>query len=195
MDIKLIFALASVVIGAISYYPYLRDIFSRKTRPHAYTWLIWSLTQGTAALAVWTAGGGWSAWSMGAGALMVIVIFFLSLKFGTRNITKSDTIVLVLTLLAIIVWWQLNNVLLAVLMVTAIDFFGYLPSFRKTYQAPWSETIRTWLGFMLSYGILNLLALKDYNLISTIYLIMVTVANGTLALICISRRPLVNKPQ
>jgi hypothetical protein len=57
MDIKSIFsALASVII-VIAYYPYIRDIFLKKTKPHIYTWLIWAITTGTATMGLWQGGG------------------------------------------------------------------------------------------------------------------------------------------
>jgi hypothetical protein len=56
------------------------------------------------------------------------MVMLLSLKYGTRNITRSDTIILILALAAVFVWVQLDNPLLAVIMVTLIDLAGYVPS-------------------------------------------------------------------
>jgi hypothetical protein len=46
MDMKFWFAIAAAMVGIAAFLPYLRDMLARKTRPHAYTWLIWILTQG-----------------------------------------------------------------------------------------------------------------------------------------------------
>ncbi len=45
VDVKVVLAVLSVVIAILwGFVPYFRDIFRRKTQPHAYTWLIWSIT-------------------------------------------------------------------------------------------------------------------------------------------------------
>lgn len=59
IDIKIILAIISTVVAiALAFVPYLRDIFRRKTKPHTYTWLIWTITQGTAVAGLWYGGGG-----------------------------------------------------------------------------------------------------------------------------------------
>ncbi len=52
MDIKIISTIIATIIGVIAFFPYLKDIFSLKTKPHVYTWLIWVITQGTAVLGI-----------------------------------------------------------------------------------------------------------------------------------------------
>lgn len=39
-DIKLFFAIASVIALIIGSFPYFKYIFAKTTKPHAYTWLI-----------------------------------------------------------------------------------------------------------------------------------------------------------
>lgn len=74
------------------------------------------------------AGGGLGAIALTVGTICVFMVMLLSLKYGTRNITRSDTIILILALAAVFVWVQLDNPLLAVIMVTLIDLAGYVPS-------------------------------------------------------------------
>jgi hypothetical protein len=40
-EIKTILGISAVVIAFISYVPYICNIFAGKTKPHAFTWLIW----------------------------------------------------------------------------------------------------------------------------------------------------------
>lgn len=186
--IKLIFAiLASVLVVFAAYLPYIRDIFLKKTKPHAYTWLIWTITQGVALAGLFYGKGGWAELAFSVGTTLVFITFLLSLKYGTRNITKFDTIVLVITLLAIIVWFKMHNPLLAVFMVSAIDFLGYLPTFRKTFQEPWSETVVAWVVFCLT-NILVIFSLNAYNLLTLTYLITISTANLIIVAICLIRR-------
>ncbi len=187
MELKILFSILASIIALIAYFPYLKDIFSQKTKPHAYTWFIWMLTQGTATLGVFYGGGSWGGLYLGIMTVEVIVVFLLSLKYGTKNITKGDTIILIAALIAIFIWWQLKQPLLSILMVSAIDVLGYVPSFRKSYKEPWSETLISWLLFAVA-NILGILALSRYNLLTTTYLTSITIANMSLFLFCFFRR-------
>lgn len=194
LNIKLLLAILAVIISiGGGYFPYLRDIFSKKTKPHAYTWLIWSLTCGTAVAGLFYGNGGWGAIALLVGTIFAFIVFLLSFKYGTKNITKGDTIILAAALLAIVVWWRLNNPWLSVLMVSIIDFLGYLPSFRKTFAEPWTETPISWAIFSIT-NILTIFALTQYNFLTLAYLIIVTGANLILLAICLLRRRVVARP-
>lgn len=191
---KFIFAIVSSLIGIIAYWPYLKDIFAGKTKPHAYTWLIWLITQGTATAGLLVGGGGFAALSLGSVLILILTVFLLSFKYGTRNITKGDTFVLILSLAAIIVWKLLSNPFLAVGMVTAIDFFGYWPTFRKSLGNPWSESIISWWLFAFA-GIFAVLAIEHYNFLTCTYISMTVLANAGVAMLCVLRRRIILKPE
>ena len=194
MDIKIILTIIATTIGVAAFFPYLRDIFSLKIKPHAYTWLTWAITQGIAVVGMWYGGGGWGALNSTVGMIFVIAVFIFSLKYGTKNITKGDTVVLIVALSAILVWWQLDKPLISIIMVSAIDVIGYVPSFRKSYQEPWSETLISWVAFSVS-NIFAMMALSEYNLLTLIYLVAITIANILLLLFCFFRRQFIPKPQ
>jgi hypothetical protein len=191
MDVKIILSIIAALVGTASFYPYLRDVINHKTKPHSYTWLIWVITQGTAIGGIWYGGGGIGALGLITGTVLVFVVFLSSLKYGTKNITKTDTAILITALLAIFVWWKLNNPLAAVLMVSAVDVLGYIPSYRKSFQEPWSETVITWVGFVIG-NIFAILSLREYNLLTLSYIVSITFANTLLAVICLIRRQYVS---
>ncbi|MGB7768411.1 MAG: hypothetical protein WBN22_06100 [Verrucomicrobiia bacterium] len=143
-NLKFICAIIATVLVIVGYCPYFRDIIRGKTTPHLYTWLIWVITQVTATFGSWYGGGKFGALSLAIGTILVIAIFCLALKYGTKNITKSDTVLLIVALLAIVVWWQMGNRLIAVLMATAIDVIAYIPTIRKSIIKPRSETLSFW---------------------------------------------------
>jgi len=187
MDTKILLSLAADVVFLFAYLPYFRDIFAKKTHPHAYTWLIWTITQGIAAIGILYGGGNWGGYYLAAMTLFVAAIFILSLKFGTKNIAIGDTLILILCIVAILIWWQLKQPLFAILLITAIDVFGYIPSIRKSYQEPWSETMISWIMFSIA-NILGILALSKYNLMTTVYLSTIATCNIILFLVCYFRR-------
>ena len=76
IEIKLIFAVMACLVAVVGgYAPYIRDIFLKKTKPHAYTWLIWAVTQGTAAAGSQYGQGGWGTIFLVIGAGFIFFIF------------------------------------------------------------------------------------------------------------------------
>lgn len=193
LDFKLIISLFATVLVVYGYIPYFKDIFLGKTKPHLYTWLVWTITFGTATLALWRGGGNYGAIGMVTGMFLVLSIFILSFKYGTKNITRSDTFILVVALSAILVWWQLDSPLLAVLMVSAIDGMSYIPTLRKSFEEPWSETLSYWF-IMAMADVLIITSLAEYNFLTVTYLAVLTVANLTVWSICFFRRKKIPEP-
>jgi len=193
MDFKIIFAILSSVIGIIAFLPYLYDIFKGKTRPHAYTWLLWAITQTIAFAGIVHGGGGIGALGLGIGTVLVISVFIISLRFGTRNITFSDKVFLVSGILALLVWLILDSPIAAVILVSAIDLIGYAPSFRKSFNNPWSETTKTWFIFVVA-NIFAILAMQNYNLLTLLYIVTISTANFSLAVFCLIRRKQIKTP-
>lgn len=184
---KTILGIVASFIALAGFYPYFRGILRKKTVPHIYTWLIWTITQGTAVAGLWYGGGGWGALELSIGFLLVLSVFLLSLRYGTRNISRSDSFFLGCSLIAIVGWWEMHNALLAVFMVSVIDLLGYFPSFRKTYNDPWTETPVSWAAFSMA-NLVGISALNEYNLLTLTYLVTITAANIFLLAICILRR-------
>lgn len=191
LNFKLIFSLVAVVLTVYGYFPYFRDIFRNKTKPHLYTWLIWAITQGTATAVIWNSGGNYAVFSLGVGTILVSLVFLLSLKYGTKNITRNDTVVLIFALLAIAVWWRLENPLLAVIIVSIIDGLGFIPTFRKSFEDPWSETLSFWL-IMALIDVLIIVSVVEYNPMTIIYPATLLVANIGVWSICFFRRKLMS---
>ncbi len=184
---KTISAGLAVIIGIIAFYPYIRDIFLKRTRPHTYTWLIWAITQGVAVAGMWYGNAGFGALGLSIGAVLVIFVFLFSLKNGTKKITLGDTIILIMALSAIVIWWQLHNPILAVLMVCLADALGYIPSYRKSWTDPWGETVLSWVLFSIG-NIFAIIALAEYNILTLSYLVTICSCNIVLIIICLIRR-------
>lgn len=193
LNLKDLFFILSVICLFAGFIPYCRDVLKRKTQPHIYTWLIWFVTQATATVGVWYGDGGLAAVSLSISTFLVLVIFILSFWYGTKNIKKIDTIIFALTIIAVVIWWNVQSLLLAVIMVSGIDFFGYFPSFRKTFEEPWSETLLAYFIYALS-NIFTILSLSEYNLTTVTYLAVIGIANMIMVFLMLTRRPFVVKP-
>jgi hypothetical protein len=182
MDVKLVFGLLSSIIAIVSFLPYIRDILRKKTEPHIYSWLIWTILQFIAITAQLKDGAGYGSWSLIASMLLCFLIFVLGLKNGKKHITKFDTFCLILSLLTILVYLKINNSVVAIIMAVFINFIGFLPTLRKAYKNPQTETVVTYeLGAI--DNVLSLLALQNYTLVTTLYLINLLFTNTLLVLV------------
>jgi predicted permease len=187
MGVKFLFGIIGGILNVVSFIPYLLDIFKGKTKPHSYTWLIWSIIQTTGTIAIFLNGGAYGALGLAIGSLFCIAIFFLSFKYGTRNVTKFDSTLLIGALLAILVWIFTKNALYSIILVSVIDFSGYLPTARKGYEEPHTETISLYVMNAMT-DILGLLALSTYSATTVLYLATLLFANTSLVTLLTLRR-------
>ncbi len=193
IDIKTILAIVAAVIGLAPLPFYIRSIFWGSTRPHAYTWLVWTITQGTAVFGLWYGGGGIALLSMSIGVFTIFGIFIISLFRGTKNIKTFDTVTLVAALGAVFVWWQLDQPVLSILMVCLIDALGYMPTLRKSFEDPWSETIALW-AICTGSNFIAMFALREYNFLTLGYLSTISALNLLLVCVCLLRRQAIPRP-
>jgi hypothetical protein len=187
MNLKLFFGILSTILALACFFPYIRDILRKKTFPHIYSWLVWSILQSVGAAAMIRGGASFGALSLAAGSLFCISIFLFSFKYGTKNITKFDTLCLIGAIITMFVWLWQRNPLLSVILVTIIDITAFLPTYRKGYADPRSETVSTYFLSAIS-NIFALLAVAHYSISTTLYLSGLLVTNSLLVLVLISRR-------
>lgn len=192
MNIKILFAVLATLAELFGLLPYIKEVVLKKIQPHPYTWLIWGITQSVAVAGLWIGGGGIGALSLTITTLLIIITFFLSIRGSSKIITKQDAVVLAAALLSIIIWVTLDSPLLAVLLVSAIDVVGYIPTFRKSYNNPWSEKLSSWIIFSLA-KVFAYLALANYNFLTISYIAALFAANGSLSVYLFWRRTQISK--
>lgn len=158
----------TVALSIIGHIPYILDIFKGKTKPHVFTWLIWSIVTTIAFIGQWTTGGGAGSWGTGMTVIITILITFLSFKYGSKDITTSDKFFFTGALISIIPWLITKDILLSVIIATLIDIFAYLPTIRKTLKNPETETLFTYIINVLRHGI-SITALQNYAITTYLY--------------------------
>jgi len=192
MDNKLFFGLVSSFVAIICFAPYLIDIFKKKTEPHMYSWLIWTILQVVGVMAQLKDGAGYGSWALAIGAFFCFTIFLLSFKYGTKNISKFDIFCLIASLFAILIYINIKNPVWAIIVVATIDFVGFLPTFRKGFQEPFSETPSTFAMSAMA-NFLSLLALQNYSLTTVLYIASLFVTNSSFATMIYLRKNIVKK--
>jgi hypothetical protein len=82
----------------------LKETIFGKTKPHAFSWLVWGILQVAVFFASTSKGGGTGAWAIGATAVLDFVIFGISLFKGEKEITRLDKTSLIVALLGMGLW-------------------------------------------------------------------------------------------
>ncbi len=187
IEFKIILGIIAVIIGLISYFPYIRNIFRGKTKPHAYSWLVWTILTGTAFFVQILNKGGAGAWVTGLTAVFCLVVFILALKKGEKNITLSDKLSLGSAFLALLIWYLTSNPLIAVILIIIIDALGFYPTFRKSYHKPHEETAIMFFLAGLKFGI-AIIALESYTPITYLFPVYLVISNWILVSMLLIRR-------
>ncbi len=167
--VKEVFSLIAIILTFIAFIPYIRSIQQGKTIPHAFSWIIWASVTFIIFLAQLTDEGGVGAWPIGVSG--VITLYVAILAYGKKSdlsITTTDWLFFITALSAIPFWYFTSNPLWAVLILTTIDLFGFAPTFRKSYQYPYSEQL-TFYAIIASRNLFSIFALENYSVTTLLF--------------------------
>lgn len=168
MDYRVWLGIIATLLAIVGYIPYFRDIFKGRTKPHAFTWLVWGLLTAIAFAAQLAEGGGAGAWVTGFTALISFIIFGLALTKGERRFVAFDWYCLAGAAVALLLWWLTESPLWSVVLVTVIDALAFLPTFRKSYHRPYEETVSTYVLSGLKF-LIAIFALQAYTPATWLY--------------------------
>lgn len=166
---------------------YLRDIFRGKTKPHAFSWLVWSIMEAIAFTAQVVKHGGAGAWVTGASAAISFFIFLLALAKGKKDFPWFDWIALAISLIAVFLWWLTKEPTMSVILVVIVDAAAFIPTFRKGYHKPFEETITEYELSTFKH-LLGILALQAYSISTWLYPASLVMTNSLFVLLLIVRR-------
>lgn len=184
---KELLGVIAVIIGFIGYVPYFRDISRGKTKPHAFSWLVWGVLTAIAFFGQVTSNGGAGAWVTGFTAVFCFIIFLFALWHGKKDFPLIDWLSLAGAGFALILWALTDDPLGAVIIVSIIDILGFVPTFRKSIKRPNEETMFTYTMSGLKY-IVGIIALSNYSLVTVLYPISLILSNGAFVALLIVRR-------
>lgn len=146
---------------------YLRGIIKNKTRPHSFTFLIWSIILSINFCAQVVSGVGISSILLGTNLLACVFIFVCCLLKGYTEHDTKDIISLALGALAIAIWLITKHPLYSVILSCIIDLFAFIPSFRKSFRKPHEDSGLTYYISALEY----VFSFPSYNVFSATALI------------------------
>jgi hypothetical protein len=187
VEYKVVFGIVATVVALVSYFPYFRDIFRGKTKPHAFSWLIWGVDGAIIFAGQVFGGGGPGTWVLGLTSIMCLLIFLAAMITGKRNIALADWLSLLGAGFALTVWFFTKDPLNSIILITSIDALGFIPTFRKSYHNPHEETIITYALAIVKF-VFSLIALNTITVVTALYPITFVFMNTYFTYLLISRR-------
>ncbi|MDB5169722.1 MAG: hypothetical protein JWN82_118 [Candidatus Saccharibacteria bacterium] len=185
---KELIGFAAVALAFVAYAPYFRDILRHKVQPHPFSWFIWGFAASLIFVLQILHGGGPGAYTTLTVAFISFIICILASRQVDRiTITRHDWMMLGVALIALGVWLLVDQPTLAMLLLVSADMFGFIPSIRKTWQRPYSETLTMWAINGFRHG-LSILALSSYTLLTLANPVVWTIGNFGFCAIILWRR-------
>lgn len=178
------FAVIGAIVAIVGNIPYLLDVIKKRVEPHPYTWLVWTIVSGVTFFGALAKGAGVGVIPIGAAEVFTIIIFFLSLRYGFKNIRRIDTYFLVIALLGLIPWAMTKDPTISVIIVVGIDLVAFIPTLRKTWKKPRTETPILY-GMNVLRHILTLFSLQAYNVATMLHSIAMITVNSVMTTIII----------
>jgi hypothetical protein len=184
---KEIISVVAVVLTFAGFIPYINDIFLEKTKPHLFSWFTWFFATFIIFLLQYQNGGGFGSFVTLTVSLSCFIITVLSLKYGTKDIKKIDYLFILISFISLILWIYFKQPLLSIMLLVSVDLFAFLPTLRKSWIDPFSETLSMYAITTLRH-ILAIFALQEINLITSLFSFVWIFGNGLMALMLMYRR-------
>lgn len=186
MNLEYILLAVAILLAVVGNIPYLYKMYKGEVRPHPYTWFIWSIVSAVTFFGQLQKGGGLGAIPTAASEVFTILIFIFSLRNGFKGIDKKDNYFLFAALLGLIPWALTKDPTLSVITVVTIDVIAFIPTLKKTWQKPESETYILYATNVLRH-ILTLYLVARWNTATTLHSLAMIVTN-TLMTVFILRK-------
>ena len=192
-ETKTLLTVVALLLAVLAYIPYFRDILRGKTKPHAFTWLVWCTMSTVAVFSQVSDGGGVGSWVLAFTAIVNFAIFCFAIYKGKTNITNMDWFCLMGSFLGVALFTFNQDPPISLLIISAVDIIGFIPTVRKSMLHPYQETASTFALTSLKYGF-AIIALENYTFITVYYPAVVGTMDVFFVLLLLSRRSKIPKP-
>jgi hypothetical protein len=172
--------LIAAVIEVAQSIPYYISILKGRTRPQRATYGIWAAIEVIGISSYIASGATTTKWVPLISAFNSLAVFGLSFKYGMGGSSKLDIFSLSLAGSAITLWIVTGNPVLAVYMSVLAGIIGYIPTIRKTYLYPKTESTISWSMYAVGAGI-NIFALTTARFVIVLPLISTFILSSVVA--------------
>jgi len=158
------FVILGAMLSLFGALRYVRDTLHGQTKPNRVTWFCWSLAPLIAFAAEVKQGIGLQAlmtFMVGFNPLLVFIASFVNRK-AYWKLTKLDITCGLFSILALILWKITGTGNIAIALSIAADGLAAIPTIRKTYLHPDTESHTTFL-FGAASAAITLLTIKHWT--------------------------------
>lgn len=188
MEKEVIFSLISSFIYIIWIFPYWRDVLRKRTIPHPFSFLVWLIITGFNSY-ILLINHEYLAFIPGCISCLFLLFWTVYGFYAFRKIRINwfDYFCITLSILFLIYYFLWRNITNAVILSAIIDFLAFLPTFKKGWIQPWTET--NVLYFFSAVGnIFALLALIGPSFETSLFWLYLVIANLVFFIMVILRR-------
>lgn len=168
---------AALSVGAMV--PYVRDIIAGRTLPDRACWLIWAVLSSLSGASNLYEGAQSSMVFVGAQVALTVLVFILSIWFGSGQLMhRGNLAVLALAGAGLVSWSLLETSVYALIVSIGVSALGGCLTLRKVYCAPHTETRSVWWVLLASavLGTYSVGALDVMLLAYPVYLVVLYAA-------------------
>ena len=179
--IKIILVVIASLLALAGNIPYVLDVVKGRVKPHPYTWFVWTIVSCVVFFGQLLKGAGIAVIATGVSEFFTLIIFLFSLKYGFKNPPKIDKYFLAFALLGLIPWFITKDPTISVITVVLIDLVAFIPTLRKTYCFPNSETPFLYGSNVLRHALI-LTTLGTYNIATVLHSISMIITNSVMVI-------------
>ena len=190
MMYKELLSAVAIVLTLIAFYPYIRSILKGETKPHVFSWVTWGSVTFVVFLAQLADKGGAGAWPIGVSGIITINVAVLAyMKKSDITITRTDWLFFIAAMTSLPLWYLTSDPLWAVIILTTVDVFGFVPTFRKAYASPFEEKL-TFFSLVAVRNLISIFALQNYSLTTVLFPAVTAIACLVFVVMVVYRRSL-----
>ncbi len=167
-DIASIAGKLAGIISLSAFFPYILSILRKETKPNRASWIIWAIVSSIIALSYREAGASYAFLAPVGYVVGSTIVSILSIRNGVGGWTPFDRRCLIGAAISLVLWRIFNSPISALLINLFINFLGTLPTIRKAWYQPKTESKIAWVLFSLG-TIVNLFAVEKWTFSMAVY--------------------------
>ena len=179
MTLDVILILISIALSLYGSYNYIYDTIKGTTRPNRVSQGLWAIAPLIGVGAAISSGADWMTtvrtFMAGFVPLTILIVSFVN-KSGYWKTTKFDYFCGAFSVVALIVWLVVDLPVYAVLLAAIADLFAAIPTIKKSWTNPESETGIAYIMSLISV-IIIFPTIKDFDIQNTAFQIYLLIVN------------------
>ena len=182
------FALAAAAFQLFGGYAYIRATIKGRTKPNRVSWALWAAAPLMSVVIIFYEGGlSWVVLPVFMAGFVPVLVLLGSYfnKQAYWKLQKFDYVCGLMGGISLVLWLVADQPVIAVVMLVMTDCFAALPTIRKAWHNPETETAIVYLAAMIG-GVAGLVNLREFVVIEfafPLYLVLINI----LILVAINR--------